>query len=208
MRHHSNQLATPPADYWKPSQAYILAVITLMLGLVGGYLFRGSSSTATAGAPSSDSLASTPASVPSTPSLPSTAIQPLLEELKSRPNDSELLANIGNQYYDGRDYAKAIEYYEKSLKLTPKNVDIRTDMGAAIWYWGDPERAVREYEQALKDQPNYPQTLFNMGVVKWQGKHDCKAALELWERLLAADPNYPERQKVEAMMQQVRAEMQ
>jgi tetratricopeptide (TPR) repeat protein len=137
--------------------------------------------------------------------LSNTAIQPLLDQVKSRPNDPELLASIGNHYYDNRDYAKAIEYYGRSLKLAPTNVDVRTDMGTAIWYSGDPDRAVREYEQALKDKPDYSQTLFNMGVVKWQGMHDGKAALELWERLLAADPNYPERQKVEAMMQQIRA---
>ena len=207
MRRYSHHLATPPADYWKSSQAYILAVITLMLGLVGGYLFRGSSTTATAAAPSSDGSAPTPASLPSGPSLPNTASQPLLEQLKIRPNDPELLANIGNQYYDGRDYTKAIEYYERSLKLTPKNVDVRTDMGTAIWYSGDPDRAIREYEQALKDMPNHPQTLFNLGVVKWQGKHDGKAALSLWEKLLAADPTYSDRKKVEGMMQQVRAEL-
>jgi cytochrome c-type biogenesis protein CcmH/NrfG len=207
MRRHSHHLASPPADYWKPSQAYILAVVTLMLGLVGGYLFRGSSTTATAAVPSSDSLASTPASLPSGPSLSNTAIQPLLEQLKSRPNDPELLASIGNQYYDNRDYTKAIEYYERSLKLTPRNANVRTDMGTAIWYSGDPDRAIREYEQALKDTPNHPQTLFNMGVVKWQGKHDGKAALGSWEKLLAADPTYADRQKVEAMMQQVRAEL-
>jgi tetratricopeptide (TPR) repeat protein len=131
----------------------------------------------------------------------------LLEQLKSRPNDPELLANIGNHYYDSKDYAKAIDYYEKSLNLAPGNVDVRTDLGTAIWYAGDPDRAIREYGKALKDKPDYPQTLFNMGVVKWQGKHDGKAALELWEKLLATSPNYPERQKVEAMMQQVRAEM-
>jgi tetratricopeptide (TPR) repeat protein len=78
-------------------------------------------------------------------------------------------------------------------------------MGTAIWYSGDPDQAIREYEQALKDEPDHPQTLFNMGVVKWQGKQDGKAALKLWEKLLAANPNYADRQKVEAMMQQVRA---
>lgn len=206
MRHYSRHLARPPADYWKSSQAYILAIITLMLGLVGGYLFRGSSSTATAAGPSSDSLA-TATSLPSSSTLPNTPIQPLLEQLNSRPNDPAPLTSIGNHYYDNREYAKAIEYYEKSLKLTPKNVDVRTDMGTAIWYSGNADRAIREYEQALKDKPNYSQTLFNMGVVKWQGKHDGKAALELWEKLLAADPTYPDRQKVEAMVQQVRAEL-
>ena len=206
MRRHSRHLTQIPAGYWKSRQAYIFAVITLMLGLAVGYLFHGSSSTATAAEPSNETGESTPASSQSGPPSLNIEIQ-LLEQLKTRPNDPELLASIGNKYYDNRDYGKAIDYYERSLRLTPGNVDVRTDMGTAIWYSGDPDRAVREYERALKDKPNYPQTLFNMGVVRWQGKHDGKAALELWERLLAANPNYPERQKVEAMIEQVKAGM-
>ena len=114
--------------------------------------------------------------------------------------------DIGNQYYDHRDYAQAVEYYERSLKLTPENVNVRTDMGTAIWYMGNPDGAIREYETALKYQPDYPQTLVNMGIVKWQGKHDRKAALELWQRLLMLNPYYSDRQKVEQLIQQVQAE--
>lgn len=207
MGHHSRHRPEVPASYWKSSQAYILAVITLMLGLVVGYLFHGSSATVTAGSPSSGNWSGSLIPPPAD-SLPTTgAIQALLDQLKNKPNDPDLLANIGNQYYDGREYGKAIEYYEKSLKLKPGNVSVRTDMGTAIWYSGDPDRAIREYETSLRYQPNHPQTLFNMGVVKWQGKQDRKAALELWQKLLSTAPAYPERQKVEQMMQQVKAEM-
>jgi cytochrome c-type biogenesis protein CcmH/NrfG len=207
MGRHSDHVAQIPAGYWKSNQAYVLAVITLMLGVAVGYLFRGSSSTT---APASSSGASwTPGSGSFQPSsLPlSSTIQPLLDRLKENPNDPELLANIGNQYYDSREYEKAIGYYEKSLKLKPQDVNVRTDMGTAIWYSGDADRAIREYETSLKYQANHAQTLFNMGVVKWQGKQDAKAALELWQKLLTVSPNYPERQKVEQMIQQARATM-
>ena len=71
---------------------------------------------------------------------------------------------------------------------------------------GNPDGAIREYETALKYQPDYPETLVNMGIVKWQGKHDDKAALELWQRLLMLNPYYSDRPKVEQLIRQVQAQ--
>jgi hypothetical protein len=39
------------------------------------------------------------------------------------------LANNGNQYYDNREYGKAIEYYEKSLKVRPADVNVPNGHG-------------------------------------------------------------------------------
>lgn len=201
--HHVDEI---PASHWKASQAYVLAVITLMLGIAIGYLLHGSAASAApaakpAGGSSSGSVPA-PALSPSVPF--NSTVDALLERLKQN-DDPELLANVGNQHYDNREYAKAIEYYEKSLKIRPENVNVRTDMGTAIWYSGDADRALREYATSLKYQPNHPQTLFNMGIVKWQGKQDRKSALESWRKLLAVNPDYPERQKVEQMIQQLQS---
>jgi hypothetical protein len=43
--------------------------------------------------------------------------------------------------------------------------------------------------------------------VKWQGKQDRWGALESWQTLLAIHPDYPDRQKVEQLIQKVQAEM-
>lgn len=200
----SNQF---PPGYWKSGQAYAFAMITLILGIAVGYLFRGSStepvSAASYGAPQYSSANLSPSGSTSL----SSATQPMLERLNQNPNDPELLANIGNQYYDGRDYSKAIDYYERALKLTPNNVSVRTDMGTAMWYSGDADGAIREYEKSLTYEANYPQTLFNMGIVKWQGKHDARSAVELWQKLLSLHPDYPERQKVEQLIQQAKLEV-
>lgn len=200
--HHSHRRSELSGDYWKSSQAYGLAVITLILGGALGYLYHGSSTSVRASGPSSEysdtSSTSLQASSLQTPST----VQVLLDQLKDKPNDPGLLANIGNQYYDNRDYSKAIEYYQKSLKLKPEDVNVRTDMGTAMWYSGDADGALREYQKSLKYEPNHAQTLFNMGVVEWQGKHDSKSAIEVWRQLLAANPGYSDRPKVEEMIQQ------
>ncbi len=179
---------------------WLVAIAILLAGAVLGYLFRGSSSqTASAGSLSGNQQTGS--------TSPNITVQPLLDRLKDNPNDPELLVNIGNQYYDNHDYGKAVEYYERSLKIRPDDVNVRTDMGTAIWYSGDAERAIREYETSLQYQPNHSQTLFNMGIVKWQGEHDGSAALASWQKLLKEDPEYPDRQKVEQLMQQVQEEM-
>jgi cytochrome c-type biogenesis protein CcmH/NrfG len=208
---HRNQQQEIPSGYWRASQSYVLATITLVVGVVVGYLIHGSAvptNTALAGSSSggfSSSLET--GQQQSDPVRIANGVEPLLAQLKARPNDVELLVQIGNQYYDGHLYGKAIEFYKQALSRRPDDVDVRTDMGTAIWYSGDAEGAIREYEASLKYQPTHAQTLFNMGIVKWQGKHDPKAALESWQKLLATNPGYPDRQKVEQMMQQAQAEI-
>jgi cytochrome c-type biogenesis protein CcmH/NrfG len=187
--------------------AWIFAIAILLLGALLGYLFRGtSSSTASAGSLKSNQPTGSASSPGSGLSLQAT-VQPLLDRLKDSPNDPELLTNIGNTYYDNHDYSKAVEYYEQSLKLRPEDVNVRMDMGTAIWYSGNADGAIREYQTSLQYQPNHAQTLFNMGIVEWQGKHDDNSALQWWQKLLAENPAYPDRQKVEQLMQQVQSEM-
>ncbi len=207
MKHSSHDVSRISSGSRKPGQAWALATVILALGMGLGYLFRGSFLPgASTSLPSGNRAA--PSATPSASQVSfDTTIQPLLERLKNSPGNPDLLADIGNQYYDHRDYGKAVEYYERSLKLRPENVNVRTDMGTAIWYMGNPDRAIREYETALKYQPDYPETLVNMGIVKWQGEHDRKAALELWQRLLMLNPYYPDRPKVEQLIRQVQAEV-
>ena len=41
---------------------------------------------------------------------------PLIEKLKSEPADADLLASIGNLYYDAQQYPIAVDYYARALK--------------------------------------------------------------------------------------------
>lgn len=209
---HGRSQATP-AGYWSSQQSYVLAVITLLLGVAVGYLVRGSSAAEMAGPAPSGSAAqfnygdsSTSQQGPRSPELTSRVVAPMLEQLTTRPDDPGLLTNIANAYYDGHDYAKAIDYYQRSLKLRPQDVNVRTDMATAMWYSGDADAAIKQYEQSLGFQPTHAQTLFNMGIVKWQGKKDGKGAIQFWERLLSSNPDYPDRLKVQQLIEQVRSE--
>ena len=197
-----NSSAIPPSNTTRVP-AWAVAVVILAIGVAIGYLFRGQSSKPTPAGPNSNNQPAESVSSTQSQARLEAAVKPMLDRLKEDPNNAALLVNIGNEYYDNHDWNKAIEYYRKSLRIQPANADVRTDMGTAIWYGGDPQGAIREYETALKYQPDYPQTLFNMGVVQWQGEHKGRTALKSWQTLLQKHPEYPDRQKVEQLMQQV-----
>jgi len=192
---------------WTGVQAYTLAVICLLLGMAGGWLIRGSQSSAApvqaASAPAPSARGAAPNAQP-TPEqmkqMADTQAAPLLEKLKSDPNNPDLLANIGNFYYDAQQFPIAVDYYNRSLKAKPADAAVRTDMATAYWYMGNPDQAIAEFNKALTYEPNKPNTLFNRGMVKWQGKMDINGAVADWEKLLATNPNYEGKDKVEQMI--------
>jgi cytochrome c-type biogenesis protein CcmH/NrfG len=194
-------------------QAYTLAVVCLLAGVAVGWLFRGSQSQAVAAAvATTDSAApagmGTAAGAPPTPEqmkkMADTQAAPLLDQLKSDPNNAGLLANIGNVYYDTQQYPAAVDYYERSLKVQPANAGVRTDMATAYWYTGNADEAIAQFNKALSYEPNKPNTLFNLGMVLWQGKMDVNGAVASWQKLLDKNPNYEGKDKVEEMIAQAK----
>ncbi len=196
---------------WSSTQAYVLAVFCLLMGVALGYLFRGSASPAeqaTAASPPAFTTKSMPQQQPLSPAQQKEVIEraaaPLLDTLKKEPTDFESLVKLGNLYYDGRQFAEAVPYYERALKIQPQNADVRTDLGTAVWYTGDADRAIAEFQKALKYRPGHPGTLFNLGVVRWQGKLDPKGAVEAWEELLRRNPDYPQKQQVQQFIEKAK----
>jgi tetratricopeptide (TPR) repeat protein len=196
-------------------QAYTLAVVCLLLGMAGGWLIRGSQSPAAAAAvenaaPAAAAPAAMAGGMNSQPTpdqlkkMADVQAAPLLEKLKSDPNNPELLTGIGNFYYDAQQYPIAVDYYERSLKAKPADAGVRTDMATAYWYMGNADTAIAEFNKALTYEPNKPNTLFNLGLVKWQGKMDINGAVADWEQLLKTNPNYEGKDKVEQMIAEAR----
>ena len=202
-------------------QAYTLAVITLAIGIAVGYFARGSATVSSAPdsaqAAPAGTLGNAPMSAATLPGIGSPqqqqgaspemlakAAEPMLAQLKTNPNDFETLTKLGNLYYDGQAYPQAIEYYEKALTVQPNNADVRTDLGTSYWYSGDADKAIANFEKALTIRPNHPGTLFNLGIVMWQGKKDPKGAVVVWEKLLKTNPDYPQKDQVQTLIERAK----
>lgn len=197
-------------DRWTNTQAYTLGVICLLVGIAGGWFVRGSQSPApVAEVASANTIAGSGAtSAQPTPEqlkhMADKQAGSLLAQLKVEPDNSDLLARVGNIYYDAQQYPTAIDYYQRSLKMQPANASVRTDLATALWYIGTTDEAITEFNNALSYEPNKPNTLFNLGIVKWQGKMDIDGAVAAWQKLLDTNPNYEAKDKVVALIAQAR----
>lgn len=200
-------------EQWTSVQAYVLAVICLLVGIAGGWFIRGSQSPAAAAAEMASGSAPamgnanagaqtpTPAEMQK---MADTQASPLIEKLKADPTNAGLLENIGNIYYDTQQYPTAIDYYQRALKVQPANTGVRTDMATAYWYTGDADTAIAEFQKSLTYEPNKANTLFNLGIVEWQGKMNIDKAVATWQKLLDTNPNYEAKDKVRDLMAQAK----
>jgi len=194
---------------WTSSQAYIFAIICLVIGVAVGYFVRGSGSAVDPHAghnhgPETAGTGSTQVTPEQLRHMADTQAKPVLEQLKNAPNDPTLLAQAGNIYYDAQIFQQAVEYYKKSLAIKPNDSNVRTDLGTAIWHLGDADGAIAEFNKALQSEPDKAPALFNMGLVKWQGKMDIPGAIADWEKLLKVHPEYQDRSQVEQLLAQVK----
>jgi tetratricopeptide (TPR) repeat protein len=199
-------------EQWTSVQAYVLAVICLLVGVAGGWFIRGSQSPAIATAAVSASAPATGITDAGTQTptpaqmqkMADTQAGPLIAQLTADPANAGLLEKIGNVYYDAQQFPAAIDYYQRALKLEPANTGVRTDMATAIWYTGNADGAIAEFQKSLSYEPNKANTLFNLGVVEWQGKMDIDRALATWQKLLDTNPNYEGKDKVLELMAQAK----
>jgi len=197
---------------WSSREAYLLAMVCLLVGAALGYFFRGSAGSIPASAVQTATMPATPqGGVPAAGGPPPTAealssiAAPMLAALKADPKNADVLIQLGNLYYDHRVYPEAITYYVRALELRPKDVNVRTDLGTAYWYTGDAKHAVAEYEKSLAVDPQHTATMMNMGIVKLNGLNDAKSAIAIWEKLLRDNPQFAEKQKVLDLIAQAKA---
>jgi cytochrome c-type biogenesis protein CcmH/NrfG len=207
---------TPPLGGnpgWPIRQVYWTAVGCLFLGIIIGYLFRGSESQAVSAIP-----VATQAVAPTNPhgmqqmptleqmkSMADKKAAPLLEKVKTEPNNASLLAQLGAIYKATHQFKEAEDYYTRALKVDPRNLVTRGDLAACLYFTGDMDGAIDQLQQTLKISPTDANSLFNLGVIKWQGKKDAAGALTAWRQLLKTNPNLEvdKKSQVEKMITEV-----
>lgn len=198
---------------WSQKQVYVMSAICIVIGLVFGYLLRGSSAAsakaATAVVAPTSQMPAQPGHeqqpVPSLEDMKRMAdkqAEPLLAQLKGDPKNRQLLMKIGNAYKSAHQFDQAANYFGQALQLNPKDVALRDEVGAAQYYAGDVDHAIATFEEGLKYAPNDPSTLYDLGVMKLQKKNDAKGAVALWQHLLKSNPDLPadKRQQIEKMI--------
>src|ERR1039458_9146559 len=123
---------------WKPAQTYAMAAICLIIGVVVGYLLRGSAAPAPPPPAAAVTAASQPAKdphaamgqqkVPTLDDMKRMAdkqADPFLTKLKADPKNVDLLNKTAVTYKASHQFKDAISYFQKALAIDPKNVPDR-----------------------------------------------------------------------------------
>jgi cytochrome c-type biogenesis protein CcmH/NrfG len=189
------------------SRVYMMAGFCLAVGLSIGWLMRGSQQAVLSPhATSHGSLQSanaTPAGHPVTleqmKQMADQHAAPLLDKLKSNPNDDAVLLQVGAIYHTSHQFQRAAEYYGRAVDADPKNVPARTKLASSLYRSGDVDGAIKQLEMALTYDPKDAYALFDMGMIKLQGKGDNKGAVAAWRRLLKTNPQLSEDRKAVVM---------
>ncbi len=179
----------------------------LVLGLAVGYVIFGGQR-----APVAVPVAMAPAPAPAgggpQPGLMDEQQAQALRNILARdPTNVQANTQLGHLYYDSGRFAEAVAPYQQALAVDSRNVNLSTDLGTALWYSGRPDEAIAQFTKSLAIDSTHPQTLFNLGIVRRDGKQDLAGAVQAWEKLLATNPSYPERAKVEQLLAQLKAQL-
>lgn len=192
---------------WQPKLVYGMAAVCLLLGLSVGYLLRGSESPASAAEGLPSQAQGSAGQVPSLEQMKAMAdkkAEPLLQQLKTDPNNKDLLLRVAYFYKSTHQFKDAAQYLQQALWLDPQNVVVRTERASCLYYDGDVDAALAELRQSLKINPSDANSLFNLGMIRLNGKQDSAGAIAAWQELQKTHPGLDKRAIVEQMISEAR----
>ena len=147
-----------------------------------------------AGVPGAPPLDGSPAAMPAAPAINPEVrqrVQDALAVVAAKPGDYDALVHLGNAAYDAREYAQAIDAYEKALKIRSDDPNVMTDLGTACRNVGDVDRALDLFRKARAIDPKHWQSLYNEVVVLALDKHAHAEADAALARLKREHPGLP-----------------
>lgn len=110
---------------------------------------------------------------------------------RMKPGDRDALVHLGNAAYDAREFAQAVDAYEKALKLQPNDANVLTDLGTAYRNEGEVDKALESFRKARAVDPKHWQSLYNEVIVLAADKGDAAGARAAFEKLKAEQPGLP-----------------
>ena len=205
---------TPLPSGLRARRVYPLAAAALLIGLGIGYFGIGARKPPAPTAP----RASAPAGKPTIPgghpkptmeqmkAMADAKVAPLLEKLKTDPNNTALLNQLAGTYLATHQFKEAADYFRKSLELNPNDNSVRTALASDLYYSGDTDNALDELDKVLKKDPNDIDALFNLGMIRFKAKDDAAGAIAAWQQLLNTHPDLDRKPTVEQLIAKAKEE--
>jgi len=109
---------------------------------------------------------SVPASAPHPDVMSKSAqIEAVKAALFDDPENPQLLAALGDSYFEAQRFQEAIPVYEKAIKANAKDVDTLNDLALAYFYTGNPDAALTTLEKATGSVPEYKFAWLSTGYI-------------------------------------------
>ena len=180
----AKQQKTGQGQYVRKETFLIVSLLALAVGFFGGVVFTVFKSESKAPVASAPAQMGTPAAAPAD----SDRIAALERQTQADPGNVNAWTELGNIYFDAKQYEKAISAYRKSLELNPNNANVWTDMGVMYRRAGNPEEAIKAFDQAIAVDPKHEVSRMNKGIVMLHDLNDFDGAIQAWEGLLEVNP--------------------
>ena len=182
----------------------VTGIAGMLFGIIVGYML-GVSQKEAGSFPVAATAAAAPAAAAPVAVVNEQELQGWRNVLATDPKNLKANTELGNKLYDAGRYSEAIPYYQAAFEVDSKNVNVSTDLATAMYYAGRVQDALAQFDRSLKIDPKHGQTLFNIGIVKRDGSSDPRGAIEVWERLLASNPDYPDAGKVRTLIAELKS---
>ncbi len=119
------------------------------------------------------------------------ALKNLLEANSLKPNDSDILNNLGMAYFFKTKEGTAIRYVKKALEINPKNTKARLNLATLYTNTNQLEEAKKQFHIVLEDLTYEGQykTYYNLGQLYLKTKNVQKA-LNYFKQSLSENPQY------------------
>jgi len=199
-------------QYVRKETFWLVALLALAVGFFAGVMFAIFKSDTAAGPGQPQ------AQIPQSQTSQSPAVDPgrlsmiaaLEKEAQENPANEKTWIELGNSYFDTRQYEKAIQAYRKALEINPNNADVWTDLGVMYRRSGKPQEAINSFDKAIEVDPKHEVSRMNKGIVLLHDLNDLEGAIKAWEELLEINPvaMSPTGQSIDQMVQQMKKQPQ
>lgn len=113
----------------------------------------------------------------------------LKAKLEESPDNPRLMAQIGDTYFDMRQFEDATVYYKKAIEIDPDDIDNYNDLGLANYYLGNTADAIDNVEDGIKRDPSYQRIWLTKGFLMIYGLGNQDEARSSWEKAVSIDPD-------------------
>lgn len=134
------------------------------------------------------------------------AIELLLRANQLRPENYEIVLNLGNANLEAKRFTEAERWYTTASIKKPDDIKARTGLGLSFLLRqpSDPDRAITEFRRSLEIDPRHEQTVSAL-IDAFLQKRDAVGAQQTLELLEQVNPNSSDIALFRTRIQQLRS---